>query len=177
MNYDKIKLNQLFREPDLHPDQFSEIELEDKMVHLKQEIYKKEPQLEWRKVLEEIVNTSLKLLETKLKDILERGWVKYNEVQKFLDGVEFSDEETFMIPLVEHTIFSEHHPKIEVRIGEFYVGAINFELQLQLVLSGIILKITDGKICGVKAGKCISQSVLSCEGVTLYEDEGFEFEF
>jgi pterin-4a-carbinolamine dehydratase len=177
MNYEEITLNHLFRHPDLHSDIFSEIEMEDKVVRLKKEIQIKEPQLKWQKVLEEIIGASLKLLDTKLKDILEGGWEKYNEVNKFLERVDFSDDETFMVPLVEHTITSEHHPKIEIRLGEIYVGAIDFELQLQLVLSGIILKISNHKIQSIKAGICTSSGYFSCEGVVIFEDEESVFEF
>lgn len=177
MNYDEITLNHLFRHPELHINMFSEVELKDQVVHLKKEINKKEPQLKWQKVLEEIIATSIKILDSKLKDILESGWQEYNDVQKFLDGVEFSDDETFMVPLFNHTITSVHHPKIEIRLSEIYLGAIDFELQLQLVLSGVILLISQHKVQSVKSGKCVASGVFLCEGVVIFEDEGSEFEF
>ncbi len=177
MKYDEITLNHLFRHPELHMNMFSEVELKDQVVLLKKEINKKEPQLKWQKVLEEIIAASIKLLDSKLKDILESGWEQYSEVQKFLNGVEFSEDETFMVPLINHTITSEHHPKIEIRLGEIYVGAIDFKLQLQFVLSGVILKISQHKIQSVKSGKCVASGVFLCEGIVIFEEEGSEFEF
>ena len=102
---------------------------------------------------------------------------KISRVAQYLDEEKYNSDETFLIPMVEHTIISEHHPKIEIRIGDVYIGKIDFEVNLKLWLSGIILKINQGKIQGVKAGRCKSSGVFLCEGITLFEDESSEFSF
>lgn len=175
MNFSKITLNQLFRNPDFREKKFSDIEIQEKIVHLKMDILQKEPQLKWKNVLTEVIGTSTKLLDIKLKDILLSAWGKYSEVQKFLDKDKFGTDEVFMVPLAEHTITSEHHPKIEIRMGEIYLGKIDFDLELNLSLSGIILKISQGNIQEVKAGKCVSNGTFSCEGIPLFENESSEF--
>lgn len=177
MKYEEITLNHLFMHRDLREEKISKIEFQDKVTELKKQISEKDPQFKWKNILDEVMGTSSKLLEIGLKDILERAWEKYQEVEKYLDEEKFNTDETFLIPLLEHTIVSEHHPKIEIRIGETYVGKIDFELNLKLVLTGILLKISHGQIQGVKAGKCKSKGVFSCEGITLFEDESSEFKF
>ena len=177
MQYEEITLNNLFRHQDFHNENISEVEIQKKVVELKKEVHKKDSRLKWRKVLEEVMGTSTNLLNIRLKEILENAWQNYEEVKQYLDKEKFGTDETFLIPLVTHTIISEHHPKIEIRIGESYLGKIDFELQLQLVLKGVILKISQGKIQGVKAGKCSSNGNFSCEGITLFQDESSEFEF
>jgi len=177
MQYEEITLSHFFREQDLHDEKLSKIELKEKVTKLKAKIYKKEPRLKWDKVYREIIETSSKLLETKLKDILESAWGKYQEVAQYLDEEKYNSDETFLIPMVEHIIISEHHPRIEIRIGDVYIGKIDFEVNLKLWLSGIILKINQGKIQGVKAGRCKSSGVFLCEGITLFEDESSEFSF
>jgi hypothetical protein len=177
MNYEDITLGHFFRDKDWHNEKFSRIELKDKVSELKKEINKKEPRLKWEKVFGEVKETSSKLLDVKLKDVLESAWGKYEEVEKYLDEEKYNTDETFLIPLVEHTVVSEHHPKIEIRLGELYIGEIDFEVELKLLLSGIILKIAHGEIQGVSAGKCRSSGSFVCEGITLFEDESSEFEF
>lgn len=177
MQYEQITLNQLFRHQDFHDEKVSKIEIQEKVTELKTNIIKKDPRLKWKNVLDEVMGTSSKLLNINLKEILESAWGKYNEVEQYLDEGKYDTDETFLIPLVEHTIVSEHYPKIEIRIGETYIGKIDFELQLRLILKGIILKICKGEIQGVKAGKCSSQGSFSCEGIMLFEDESSEFEF
>jgi len=177
MKYEEITLNHLFRHQDFHEEKVSKIEIKEKISELKNSIIKKDPRIKWKNVLDEVMGTSSKLLNINLKEILEGAWKKYNEVEKYLDEDTFNTDETFLIPLVEHTVDSEHYPNIEIRIGDTYVGKIDFELRFRLVLSGIILKISQGKIQGVKAGKCKSSGIFSCEGITLFKDESSEFSF
>ena len=177
MKYEEITLNQLFRVPEVHHDKLQEFEIREKVVELKKKITKKEPRLKWRNVLDEILNSGNKLFNVRLKDVLENAWKKYDEIEKYLDTENFDTEETFLIPLARHTIISDHHPAVEIRLGEVFTGKIDFDLHLELAMSGILLMIKKGKIEGVKAGKCQSRGYFSCEGIPLFENESSEFEF
>jgi hypothetical protein len=177
MEYEEIKLTHFFREKDWHEEKLSKIELREKISDLKIQINKKQPGLKWEKVFRELMESGSQLLETKLSDILENAWDKYQEISQYLDKEKYSSNEMFLIPLMEHTVVSEHHPKIEIRIGEIHLADIDFDVVLKLFLSGVILKISNGKIQGVKAGKCKSSGTFSCEGVLLFEDESSEFVF
>lgn len=177
MQYDEIKLSHIFREQEWHNEIRSKIEVREKISAIKEEIGKKEPNLNWEIVFGEIMEASTKLLDIKLEVILESTWDKYNEVQQYFDKEKYNSDEMFLIPLLEHTIVSSHHPKIEINLGEIHVADIDFEIVLTLFLSGIILKISQGKIQGLKAGKCKSKGTFSCEGVVLFEDESKEFVF
>lgn len=115
---------------------------------------------------------NLKTLNRKLP-----GKKKYEEVNQYLDTEKYGVENTFLIPLIEHTVFSQHHPKIGVSLGEIHLTDINFNVHFELIFKGIILKINGGKIQDVNAGKCKSKASLSCEGVVMFEDESREFEF
>ena len=177
MKYEEIKLTHLFTDTGFQDEKIKQVEIRDKISDLKKEVSKKEPRLKWAKVLEEVLGTSNKLLNVSLKDILESAWQNYGEVKKYLNTEEYNSDETFMIPLARHTVVSDHHPEIEIRLAETYLGKIDFEVHLELQLSGIILKIGQGKIQGVKAGKCRSRGYFACEGISLFEDESAEFEF
>lgn len=177
MNYEEIKIANLFPDADIQEEGIKKIEIHDKISELRKKINQKESRLKWAKVLEEILETGNKFLSTSLKDILERGWQNYDEIKKYFDTDEFNSDESFLIPLARHTIVSEHHPNIEIRLAETYLGKIDFEIHLELLLSGIILKIGQGKIQGVKAGKCQSKGYFSCEGIPLFQSESADFEF
>jgi hypothetical protein len=77
-----------------------------------------------------------------MKTIMEKAWEKYEEVNQYLDTEKYGDENTFLIPLVEHTVVSEHQPKIEVSIGEIHRNplpgqvffTIDFDVHLELIL-------------------------------------------
>jgi len=177
MKYEELKLSHLFPDSDFQNEKIKEVEIRDKISDLKKEINKKEPRLKWAKVLEEMLGTSSKLLNVSLKDILERAWQTYEEINKYLDTEQYNSDETFLIPLAQHTVVSDHHPEIEIRLAGTYLGKIDFDVHLELLLTGIILKIGQGKIQGVKTGKCRSRGYFACEGISLFEDESAEFEF
>jgi len=177
MQYEEMTLNHVFREKEFHGEHVSKIEIKEKVRELQNKVYQKEPRLKWKKVLDEVMGTSSRLLNIKIKDILESAWKKYQEVEKYLDAEKYNTDEVFLVPLLEHTILSEHHPKIEIRVGEVHLGDIDFEIKLKLLLSGIILKISHAKIEGVKTGKFKTTGTFSCEGIILFQDETREFEF
>ncbi len=177
MKYEEITINHFFGDENLSPEKLSAAEKSVKFENLKQEIKRKEKIFQWEKIQDEISKNCTKLLNTPLKTILEKAWEKYEEVSQYLDTEKYGDENTFLIPLIEHTVVSEHHPKIEVSIGEIPLSTIDFDVHLEMILKGVILKISQGKIQGVNAGKCKSKASLSCEGIILFEDESREFEF
>ncbi len=177
MLYDEVTLNDCFGEEIWNKQALSELEQKETIATLKQEMVKKNPHLKWKIVFRELNGSAKELFNIKLKDILESAWKKYKEVQKNLGDEQAGNNEIFLVPLVEHTVTSDHHPKIEIRTGGILLGEINFAIHLKLFLSGVILKINQGKIRGVSAGKCKSQASVSCEGVTLLKDESREFEF
>jgi hypothetical protein len=177
MKYEEITINHLFWGKSITPENLSAVEKNAKFENLKKEIKRKEKIFQWEKIQDEISENCTKLLNTPLKTIMEKAWEKYEEVNQYLDTEKYGDENTFLIPLVEHTVVSEHQPKIEVSIGEIHLVDIDFNVHLELILSGVVLKIGQGKIQGVHAGKCKSKASVSCEEVMIFEDESRDFEF
>jgi hypothetical protein len=177
MKYEEITINHLFGEKSIASEKLSVVENNAKFENLRQEIKRNEKIFQWKKIQNEISENCTKLLNVPLKTILEKAWKKYEEVSQYLDTEKYGDENTFLIPLVEHTVVSEHHPKIEVSLGATHLATFDFDVHLELILNGILLKISKGKIQGVEAGKCKSKASLSCEGIVLFEDESREFEF
>jgi hypothetical protein len=177
MKYETITIANLFPDNDFREKRIKQIEIHEKIADLRNKVNKKESRLKWSKVFEEILNTGNKFLSISLKDVLERAWENYDEIKKYLDSDDYNSDETFLIPLARHTVVSDHHPAIEIKLAETYLGKIDFEIHLELILSGIILKISQGKIQGVKTGKCQSKGYFSCEGISLFQDESNEFEF
>lgn len=177
MKYEEITINHLFGEKNITLEKLSEVEKNAKFENLKKEIKQKEKIFQWEKIQNEISENCTKLLNVPLKTILENAWKKYKEVNQYLDTEKYGDENTFLIPLVEHIVVSEHHPKIEISIGEIPLSNIDFDIHLELILKGIILKINQGKIQGVTAGRCKSKGTFSCEKIVFFEDESREFEF
>lgn len=177
MKYEEVSVNYFFQNRELRGKQLTSVESSGKMAELREKISKKVPEMKWAAIYNEVMGTCSELLDLKLTDILEGAWRKYQQVEHYLEQGKTDPEITFLVPLLNHTIVSEHHPKIEIRIDEFPMGNIDFEIHLELELSGIILKIKESRIDGVKAGSCKCKGSFSCEGIVLFEDSSQTYDF
>lgn len=177
MKYEDVTMNYFFKDHEIINNQATSFETSKKISELRNSISKKEPLMEWNSVLSQILKKCPELLELRFKDILVGGWRKYQQLEQYFDQGKTHPEVIFSVPLVNHTIVSEHHPKIEIRINEIQLGHIDFSILLKLELSGIILNIKGGEIEGVKAGNCKCKGSVACEGIVLLEDSSETFEF
>jgi hypothetical protein len=177
MKYEEVSVNYLFRNSQNIYNQNARIESSEKIAELKKTISKEKSQLEWADVSGKIIKKSSELLDIRLKDILESAWVKYSQVEQCIEQAKENPEETYLVPLLNHMVVSDHHPQIEIRIDEVLFGKVNFEILLKLELKGIILKIKRGKIDGVKVGSCQCKGSLACEGIVLFEDNSETYDF
>lgn len=177
MKYEDVTMNYFFQNHEIITNRATSIETSEKFSELRNSISKKEPLMEWNSVLSQVLKKCPELLELRFKDILVGGWRKYQQLGQYFDQGKTNPEVTFSVPLINHAIVSEHHPKIEIRINEIQLGQIDFTILLKLELSGIILNIKGGEIDGVKAGNCKCKGSVTCEGIVLFEDSSETFEF
>jgi hypothetical protein len=177
MNYEDVSVNYLFRNSKAFNDHTFSIDSSEKIAELKKTIGEKKPHFEWNLVSEKIIEKAPELLDIKLKDILESAWEKYQQVEQCLEQGKENPDDTYLVPVAEHTVVSEHHPKIEISLDEVSLGKVDFEILLKLELKGIILKIKGEKIIGVKTGSCKCKCSLSCEGIVIFEDSSETYDF
>ncbi len=177
MKYEDVTMNYFFQNRERIAKLRTSFETSEKFSELRNSISKKEPMMEWNSVLSQVLKKCPKLLELRFKDILAGGWRKYQQLEQYFDQGKTNPEVSFSVPLINHSIVSEHHPKIEIRFNEIQLGHIDFSIVLKLELSGIILNIKGGEIEDVKAGSCTCKGSLSCEELVLLEDSSETFEF
>ena len=177
MNYEEITVNQLFRNRKMTDNQHPGIESTGKVVELKKALSQKKPQIGTLDFSGKILEKAPELLNIKLKDVLASAWLKHQQVEQCLEQSKKSPDETFLVPLIDHTVTSEHHPQVEISVDGVSLGKVDFKILLKLELKGIILKIKGDKIEGVKAGSCQCKASLTCEGIPVFDDQSEAWEF
>ncbi len=140
-------------------------------VNLRDRLAKEVKRLPWEGVLHNIRDRFEALLDIGLPDILVGGWNKYRILRKYVDKEKYPPEEVIMIPLVDHTIESEHHPYLEFLVNEESIGKIEFQITVSLTLEGFTLKIQDGKVKEILTGNCKGKGTIKCENAVLFERE------
>jgi hypothetical protein len=177
MDYNNETVNDLFRNRKYNDSSDFRIESSEKMAELKEEFIQKKPREEWDSFTDKLLDKSPELLDIKLKDILGNAWKKYRQVEQCLEQGKENPDETFLVPMVDHTVLSDHHPEIDIRIDEVPFKRVKFDISLKMELKGIILKIKGSEIVGVKTGTCQCSGSLGCYGITIFEDSSEVIEF
>ena len=171
MNKSPITLNQIFsfKGTELSQNRLSAIESNEKISSLKEVFSKEAKGIRWPVAFNEIIKKIEDLLNIGIPDIMVMAWNKYKILLKYSDRKKYSPDETFLVPLAEHTIKSEHHPCIEILINDKMVGKIGFDINISLKLEGIILKIQDGKIKEILTGSCKGKGTINHGDFVMFE--------
>ncbi len=127
--------------------------------------------LRWQDAFAEAGQKVGALLDIKITDILVRAWQKHAELQQYADRDKHPPEESILVPLSTHEVRSEHHPCLEIFIGDHLLGRMVFDLILTLEVKGLILKIQDARIREIRTGECRGAGVFEFEKVVLLEKE------
>jgi hypothetical protein len=168
-NSSQITLNQFFcSQKELSPKRMSSVESCQKMCSMRDRVLK-EAKCKWPIAFEIIVEKIADILNIGILDIMVMTWEKYRILLKYADCKECPPGETFLVPLLEHTIKSEHCPFIEIMINGKPVGKINFHISICLMIEGMILKIQDGKIKEITTGSCKGKGTVMCENFVILE--------
>ncbi|MBI4468835.1 MAG: hypothetical protein HY650_05870 [Acidobacteria bacterium] len=102
------------------------------------------------------------------------AWNKYRPLLKYADRSKYPPEEVALVPLAEHTISSEHHPYVEIMWGEQSLGKLEFGIELEITLEGIVLKNQDGKIKEIKTGTCKVKGTVKYADLVILEKDSEE---
>ncbi len=158
-----------FSDEELSQDKLSDMESVNGIASIKKALSEKAKAIKWPMAYSEIINKVGDLLKIDLSDIMVAAWNKYRILLKYRDKDKYPSDETFLVPLAEHTIKSEHHPFLEILVNEKQLGKVEFTINVALTFKGITLKIQDGKVKEIQTGTCKGKGTVKCEGFEILE--------
>lgn len=132
------------------------------LADLENNIKEQLPKVSMGAVQEELSAKIGEVLDVGLSDVMAGAWKKAEALWEYADPDQHPPEETILLPLAEHSIESEHEPSVELKIKEMVIGSIQMEVQLELKLEGVVLKVQGGKIHEIQAGSCQASGKLAC---------------
>ncbi len=136
---------------------------------LKDLLSEKMDRKKWPVALKELLKKAEGFLQDDFADIMTSAWEKYQSISEHLENSKNTPDETFLLPLAEHEIHSVQNPFVEILINENSVGRVTFNIDISILLKGIILKIINGEIREIETGSCEAQGTFSCEDIQLLE--------
>ncbi len=163
----QITLNDFFSTDQVIDEQLDKLEKSEHFTTLKEKVFKTVllPAGMYKLLIRQVSD----LLNINILEILAGGWGKYSEFLEYLDKEKYPPDETVYVPLIEHTITSNHSPSLQPVINEKSLGKIEFDVNLEFLLKGVILKIRDGKIMGAKIGTIEGKGDVQYDGFKLFE--------
>lgn len=156
-------------------ERLSLLEAGDALSKLKERVLAEARGIRWPAAFGEIMKRVDELLEPSLPGIMAAAWNKRRLLRTNLDRDKYPPDKTVLVPLLEHTVKSEHRPYIEIYLNDRKVGTVNFLVTVSLSFEGLTLKIRGGRILEILTGSCKGKGIISCEGCILVERETAPF--
>jgi hypothetical protein len=124
--------------------------------------------IKWPAAMPDLVSKIGELFNIELPSVLVGSWKKAGEIQQALEDSRKAPEAVTMLELAQHTVSSEHHPSIEIRVlGVPLPKKIEFTVRLLAKLKGIVLKIQDGAITEIQTGNCEFEGKVQYQALTI----------
>lgn len=124
----------------------------------------------WRDAVAERIGETLRAAcDVPVANVLAATWNQYRELLEYRDPEKHPTGEFSLVPLRKHTIDSTHHPFVELYVGETRLGALEFEVKVEITLEGALLGIKNGRFRELRTGTSEVKATVSWEGATLLE--------
>ncbi len=127
------------------------------------------PDISWPAAKSTLADALAEALDVKLIEIVGGTWAKLKQLQEYRDPLRHPPEETALVPLVDHKIRSTHAPSIDLLSGEKLIANLVFDVALLLTLTGVTLKIRNGRIVEIASGDCKGTGTIKYAGQKLAE--------
>src|SRR6185369_8100404 len=116
--------------------------------------------VEWIASKQDVVTKMAEVLDLELPDLLVNFWEKSDEIKAALKESTESPEEITDLGLVDHSVEGSLEPYLELRVGKFPPYKIEFTVDLECTLRGVVLRIKNGAIVQIVLGSCEVEGTL-----------------
>ena len=109
------------------------------------------------------------MADLSIPQLLVSGWSKYAALSKYSNAHDYPADNTYVEPFFEQTLTSTHRPFVELRLGGFPTGKVEFEVEVKVTFEEVSLAIRGGRITSAKPGKATASGAIKCEDTQVLE--------
>jgi hypothetical protein len=125
--------------------------------------------IKWTAAMPDLGSKIGDLLDIKIHDMLLTAWKKVEVVRQALEDSKQTPDKATYLDLTEHSIDYETKPFIDVKIKKASVKKLTLTVAMNLKLKGFGLKIQNGVIRELQAGKCEGKGTIKYEKLAIAE--------
>jgi hypothetical protein len=119
---------------------------------IKAALVKAAPGLPMGALVEGVAQAVQEMLDVPLTDVILGAWNRSRDLHAALQTTRESDNATVLVPLLGHTITSEHRPYVEVMQDEVPIARLVFPVKIECRLEGVALRVQHGRIGEILTG-------------------------
>ena len=109
------------------------------------------------------------MLDISMLDVFLGAWTKAYALRKELEKSTGAPGKDFFLQLAEHEIASRHEPYIALLKDGEEIGRLKFSVSLEIVVQAAMLRIRDGAIQEIEAGRVKGKGTVKCGRVKILE--------
>ena len=125
--------------------------------------------IKWTAAMPDLGSKIGDLLDIKIHDMLLTAWKKVEAVRQALEESKQTPDKASYLDLAEHSIDYETKPFINVKIKRTSVKKLTLAVAVNLKVKGFGLKVQNGLIRELQAGKCEGKGTIKYEKLTIAE--------
>jgi hypothetical protein len=119
---------------------------------IKAALMKAAPGLPLGALVDGVARAVQEMLDVPVTDVLVGAWNRSRDLRAALQTTRESANATVLLPLLGHTITSEHRPYVEVMKGELPIARLVFPVRIECRLEGVTLRVQHGRIGEILTG-------------------------
>ena len=145
------------------------LETSEEAAEIKGALAKAVPGLPLRPIIEGVSKGLETALDVPISSMLAGAWDRARELRAAMQQTRDSEKDAVLLPLLDHTITSEHRPYVDVVLNGTAIARLVFPLEVTFHLEGIVLRIAKGRIADVLAGQMTIKATLKFSEFVLIE--------
>lgn len=145
------------------------LETSEEASEIKRALAKAVPGLPLGPIIEGVSKGLETALDVPISSMLAGAWDRARELRAAMKETRDSEKEAVLLPLLDHTITSEHRPYVDVVLNGTAIARLVFPLAVTFQLEGIVLRIAKGRIADVLAGQMTIKATLKFAEFVLIE--------
>jgi hypothetical protein len=119
----------------------------------------------------QVSDAALEVLDIPLSDVLTGAWSRYTELMQAVQLTRVDPGRREDVLLAEHTITSEHHPKVDVLVDDTLVASIRLQVELVCTVRALTVAVERGAIVEVGSGNAHIELSVGTDEVALWRRE------
>lgn len=178
MNGKQISLSQFFGLNDISDRQVASLANGEMFQQLKQNMAEASqgvtlPERLYHDLFQVMLDKLAELLEIDiLRGVLIPAWKTHPDLQEYGDPDKHPPDETAIVPLVEHSVATNHAPTLEPSLAGRSLGEMEFGVEGEFLVKGAILEVRDAKIVKVRLSGIEGTGTLGLAGVSFLQKDG-----